>query len=491
MPVSSQETVCARIAQRLEDAVGPYRYGMWFDRSARLNYSDHPHRLEVSVPNRFVAEWIGRNFQDELRVAASDELGGPVELHVNVDPKPFEKAKHRGPERKSRGSTRSRRNGSQPAKKSASLRHQLEDFVVGSGNELAFSAAHRLVDEDFDAGSAATPLFVHGGVGLGKTHLLQGICQRLLNRKPNARVLYTTGERFTNEYITAVRANKLEAFRKKVRRLDLLAVDDVHFMANKHKTQQEFLHCFDAIELNGSRVVMASDNHPKLIQQFSEALVSRCVRGLVVEVKPPDTETRVRIVQTLAKRRGISLMETVVAVLASRCQGSVREIEGTLSKLHALAKLLPQVQGELSPVKGDDPIGHTLVNQLFSLERESSPRRIIQFDTIVDVVCDKLNLRREDVMGKSRQRHVVLGRSLSIYLTRQMTSMSFPEIAAAMGRTSHSTIVTASGRVERQLGDGTSGAGDGGPAMVTMPGSMEQTALPDLVNRLQYAVERA
>ncbi|NJL30883.1 MAG: ATP-binding protein, partial [Phycisphaerales bacterium] len=220
-------------------------------------------------------------------------------------------------------------------------------------------------NEDNDL-TGVSPLFIHGGVGLGKTHLLQGICRRMLARQPHARIHYTTGEQFTNEFLTAVRSGKIDAFRQRIRKLDLLAVDDVHFIANKTATQQEFLHCFNAIDLAGARIVLASDQHPKLIQQFSQALVNRCVRGMVATVTTPDTSTRVKIVQTLAHRRGINLLESVVAVVAAKCPGSVRELEGTLTRLHALATLSPTTRGEDDNTAG--LVGHTLVNRAFAAE---------------------------------------------------------------------------------------------------------------------------
>jgi chromosomal replication initiator protein len=536
--IASPESVCARIAHRLAASVGPQRYSMWFGRSARLAYRDQQHCLDVAVPNRFVADWIGRHFQGELRRAASDELGRDVDLSVYVDPVPF--ADHRKVELAAlpvtEGATgaasagaaeaasrfaapavrRENRSAARAAGAPPNLRYHLEDFIVGPSNELAFAAAGRLVEQE---DGAASPLFLHGGVGLGKTHLLQGICQRMLEVHPNARVLYTTGEQFTNEFLTAVRHNGIEAFRKRIRRLDLLAVDDVHFLANKAATQQEFLHSFNEIELGGARVVLASDSHPKLIQQFSAALVSRCVRGMVVEVRPPDTATRTKIVRALAARRGISLLETVVAVIAGRCQGSVREIEGTLTKLQALASLTGGRQEEKSEArraKGDgdggavaggpaagesesrnqksevlSPIGHTLVNRLFSAELQEATPRIVRFETILSVVAEQLQLSKEQVLGHCRQRELVLARSLVIHLARQLTPMSYPEIAAVMSRGSHSAVIAAAQRVEKLLAAGTT-------VLVPVPprpgapasGALEQIALAEVVERLKRAIAR-
>ncbi|MFW6032781.1 MAG: DnaA ATPase domain-containing protein, partial [Phycisphaeraceae bacterium] len=350
------------------------------------------------------------------------------------------------------------------------LRHRLEDFVVGSSNQLAYAAANRMAEETGEAGSV---LFLHGGCGLGKTHLLQGLCRRMLETNRAAKVHYTTGEQFTNDYIAAVRSGKLEGFRRRMRRLDLLAVDDVHFIANKPATQQEFLHSFDHLELGGARVALASDSHPKLIKQFSEALVSRCVRGLVVQIHPPDLELRQQLVQVLAGRRELVLEEGVAAALASRSGGSVREIEGALTKLQAIARLT-RPAGQASAAN----VGHALVRQLFEHE-DGGPVRPVSLEKVLDVACEQLGVTREQVMGRGRQKMVVLARSLVIHLTRQMTPMSYPEIARAFGRRTHSTVITAEQRVQKQLKQG---------QRIDLPGELEPVLLADLVDRLRRAV---
>lgn len=486
--------LCARIAQRLERSVGAYRYGMWFDRSARLDYQDLDNRLKVAVPNRFVADWIGRNFDAHLRAAAREELGQDVDLSVYVDPAPFGEA--RSPRHGTDKDVAPRDGGGalavpprvrerrpQHFMPAPVLRYRLEDLVVGPNNELAVAAAQRLVSED---NPHASPLFIHGGVGLGKTHLLQGICRKMLDDKPDSQVHYTTGEQFTNEFLTAVRGGNsaIDAFRRKFRKLDLLAVDDVHFIANKTATQQEFLHSFKAIELIGARVVLASDAHPKMIQQFSEALVSRCVGGLVVEIKPPDTATKMRIIQALATRRGITLMESVAGVLAARCPGSVREIEGTLTKLQALATMEQNrcggANGSLADVE-HATIGHTLATRLFQADAAAAPDRPVRFAAIMAAVTRRLAMPREQIVKSGRQKQAVLARALVIHLARRLTGMSYPEIAAAMQRSSHSTVVTAEHRLRRQLEANE-------VVRLAIDSTIEEVALSALVEELVHSV---
>lgn len=476
---TSTETIGARIADRLHKTLGPKRYAMWFDRSARFELEDRDHALRVTVANKFLADGIGRQFRRQVCEAARDELGHDVRLDLGVHaPEP------RTPGIASRTDTpaaepRHEQAGTRPSHTSRRWRYTLDDFVVGPSNQLAFAAAMQLAEQDDCPG---TPLFIHGGCGLGKTHLLQGICQYVAARRPDDKIRYTTGEQFTNEYITAVRSNSLDAFRRKIRRLDLLAVDDVHFLANKEKTQQEFLHCFNEIELSGARVVLVSDCHPKEIQKFSDALTSRCVRGMVAEINQPDTDTRLRLVEALAERRGLAVPESVAQAISQRCGGSVRDIEGLLNKLQALTML--QRRNHRGPVAtpGMTPmIGLGLVDQLFESQRDTTPRKPVRFNAILDAVCDMFALSPEEVTGRVRKAHIVLARSLMIHLAYELTPMSYPEIANAMGRPNHSTIVTAAGRIKKQLK---------ADKVVLIPGQPGETTPSRLLEQLRQAVTR-
>ena len=463
---TSTESVRARIIERLVKHVGQHRYQMWFDHSARLQFQSHPPCLQVAVPNQFIADWIARHFDRALREAVDPEKAA---LQVCVDPDRF--AVTPAAEQQQPAPPRQRR---VPARNGPILRHQLESFVVGPSNELAYATSVRLAEQD-QSDTRTTLLFLHGGCGLGKTHLLQGICHRSMQQLRGAKVLYTTAEQFTNGFLTAVRTNQIDSFRQRIRELDLLCVDDVHFLANKQATQREFLHSFDVIQLAGARVALASDNHPKHIRQFSEHLVSRCMRGMVVQIHPPDPKTRIGIIRELARQRGLSLMDSVIDALAAHTLGSVREIEGTLTKLHALANLAQQrKQGPAC----DGRIGHTLLQQLLE-SQIPQPRKVVRFDTIVMKVCDHLKVNPAQVRGRDRRHLAVLGRGLVVYLARRLTSMSFPEIATALGRTHHSTVTCAARRIEKQMRQ---------QVDVTLPGTLKPLPLPQVIAHLHQVL---
>ncbi len=442
----------ARLTRRVEQRLGARKFSMWFDQTARFTYLPDGHAVRLSVPTEYNAQRIRQHYLSDVASAAEQELGRPVRVELHVDGEAFAASSSlsepgemvrpgsavsghetREQERPRRTSSSGQTFSDRPAGyalASQSLRHRLDQFIVGPSNQLAYACAARMVGgEDLDplltdrhgnttppalfASAMAPVLFLHGGCGLGKTHLLQGICRAVVEHDPSAKILYTTGEQFTNRFIQAVRSNTLPAFRRRVRGLDLLAVDDVHFIASKEKTQQEFLHCFNEIELGGARVVMASDSHPKVIHSFSEALISRCMRGLVVQVYEPDLETRRTLIRKLAMRRGLVLQPQAAERLAQRTVDSVRDIEGSLTKLQALALMersrYTERNGSSSgeaarPVLGlpsrlTAPVGHALVDRLFEEQAAVRTVKPVRFERMMDCVCEHLMVDREKLLG--------------------------------------------------------------------------------------------
>lgn len=474
-----------QLLSELEQRIGSQKMGMWFAHTQlRL---DGP-KVEVLSDSPFVAKWIESHFADDLRAIARDVVGAQAEVEIKaaalpngngflspVDDIALPPAAPASPPPPRRKSSHG------PGAKPTSLR-KLADFVVGPTNRLAYAAASRLAEE---ADPGMSPLFIHGDCGVGKTHLLQGICHRYIELTGRSQhVRYVTGEQFTNEYITAIRSNTIDAFRNKIRKLDLLAIDDVHFLSNKVRTQTEFLYTIDAIDLSGARVVLASDNHPRHIKRFSQSLVSRFISGMVVKIDPPDRATRIALIQRLATTRGMKINPTAIDLIADHCLGSVRELEGSITKLSAYRAVLQgtpngngihlgnghpnggTVHHDIAGVSGNgygdplgvqaaahDEIGVVLAEQLFR-EQSWNPAHAVRISNIVEAVCTRLGVSKADVIGSGRHRRVVLARGLIAYLGRELTTHSFPEIAQALGRSNHSTIHTADQRLRRQITDG-------------------------------------
>ena len=494
--------VAALMRTKVAEAVGAEAFERYFD--ARTTFAVALGELVVTAPTRFVADVLKRKFSEVLRNAAAAALS-QTEPNAAGEAAPGLKVRFRvlapaeTPAVPAESASNGPANGHAPdrspevvTRRAAPARHRRGtgapkhaekfelDRLVGESNRLAFGAARELAASD--GPTSLSPLFIHSSWGLGKTHLLHGIAQEVRRRKPGARVRYTTGEQFTNEFITAVRGNALDAFRRSLRSLDLLCLDDVHFLRDKAKTQSELLHTFDAIVAEGARVVFASDGHPREIQALGAALVSRLLSGMVVRIDPPEDALRVQLVRTMADRRGMSLDDAAVRLIAERVArfptgrgygdsngasheaaggsgvapmggsagGSVRDIEGMLTQIGAVANLLPELCSQPGRV------GSALVHRALGLatateSQPAAPRRPIHVDTIAGEVCSYLRVDLTEMLGRGRHKRVVLARSMTAHLARRMTSLSYPEIARAMNRPNHSTSITACNRVADQL----------------------------------------
>ncbi len=448
--------------------LGETRFQRYIQDSARISFDEGA--LCVCVPSAFHRDRLDRRIGGELALAARETFGQATEIRWRIEPSAFVDAsasvRDDGPAGASRRGAsgglgdegRGGSAGAEGAAPSARRRHpgaprpharpahageryrRLEDFIVGPSNRMAYEAARQVAEEERAIFGA---LSIHGVCGVGKTHLLQGIARRFAELRPGARVKYTTAERFANEYIALVREGKPDEFRRRYRPLDLLCLDDVHFLSGKKSTQSEFLHTFEALELSGARVVLASDEHPKLIRDLHASIVSRLASGIVACIEPPDRETRARLVRALAERRGLTLEDDGVEELAGAHRGSVRELEGAVTRVDAFARLLGLGDG--------GRIGAAAVRQVLTTERSRVPRRPIRLGEILEAVCAVVRVEPSEVLGPGRHRRIVLARSLAARLARDLTNHSFPEIARAMNRQNHSTIVTASQRVGAQI----------------------------------------
>ncbi len=457
---TSLSDVGTRLLKRMVNALGSRNVDLYFE-SARLEQREG--RLCLLVPNRFNKEWIEKRFADRLRAAARAELGESVEMDILVEPILNPQA----PPMPARPTPRT------DTPKSRRLRYALDDFVVGQSNRLAYGCALELMEPD---GRPMTPLVIHGGCGLGKTHLLQGICGRFASHRPGARWRYLTAEQFTNQFIHAVRHHRLPAFRLHMRELDLLVIDDMQFFSGKTGTQTELQHTIDTLAQRGGRLLVAGDGHPRMLDRMSEALVSRLLSGMIAPIEPPDEPMLRQLIEALARRRELKLRDTVTRCLAEQFGGSIRELEGILTRLKAMVLL------DDSPTAPGQPIGHALLDRVMDCSAAGVATRPVRFDQIMRIVCGELGVQREQVLSRSKQRQVVLARSLVIHLARQMIGLSFPELSRQIGRDSHSTVITADQRVRRQARE---------QHPVRLLPDLTTTTMDRLVERLRAEVARS
>lgn len=495
---SRLQTAVEALARR----IGAQRYEMWFGAGTRLELRDGG--LEVITPSPYAADWIRRHFTTALTDVAEEALGlgSDPRIRVRAATSParglasdsFDAAAAEGsgssrvtPSRPAAPSEHDRdlsradadAPGGRPAlprRRSSSARwRRLEDFVVGSSNGLAYEIARRTGD---GGEGAERMLFLHGECGVGKTHLLQGICRRRQERSGDrvqaARVRYTTGEQFTNEFIAAVRGGSVEAFRRRFRGLDVLAIDDVHFLSNKTATQGEFLHTLDAIGLGGATVVLASDEHPRQIGRFNRSLVSRFLAGMVVELAPPDRETRRQLLRRLLAARGFEATEAAEEAIVGSFVASARELEGVAAKLTALSSLesgprtAPAASGRIS-------LGMVIVERLLAENQRATRRTPVRLAAIVEAVSGVFDVRREDLLSTSKHRAASEARGVVVLLARRLTTLSYPEIARGLGRRNHSAIHAAERRIRSAI---ESGGSDG-------------ESLQERIDRLAHELTRA
>lgn len=442
------------VLERLRENSGAERVNRYFDEQAYITVTENT--FDVAVPSSFHKDLFERVFGKQLRETVSElNSGGALSVTFRIDASKFEgqidpDVPMASPTAPAKAKAKPSQSLARPrsAKKVFDERYDLSRYVVGEANEMAFDAACQLAD--LSGNAAFSRLFLHSECGLGKTHLLRGIARRVLAQNPMARVRYVPAEAFTNEYIASVQAGNIDSFRKRYRGLDLLCLDDIHFLSKKTATQVELLHTFDEIDLGGSRLVLASDGHPAQIESLSKALVNRFLSGLVVQIHEPDPALRLRLVSEIATRKGLRLEEHAARLLAedpSRGSWSVRELEGALTRIAAAAGVITDRTPE-----GRIP-AHIVDRALSHGQQSGGSPGMVRFDHVRDTICRVLEVEPKTLGESGRHKRVVMARALITLLCKRMTTLSYPEIARKMGKSNHSTVITAHQRIDKQMGD--------------------------------------
>jgi chromosomal replication initiator protein len=416
----------------LEPRLDRQTFDMWL-RPIRLARVDGD-LLQLRAPNRFLKEWFETHYLD----LALDELESrherkfKVAIEIVEEPEPAQLVQLVSSSHVTEPAGESHKSRPVPAPLGLHARYCFETFVKGGCNELAASAAMAAADEP---GRRFNPLFIYGGVGLGKTHLLHGVGLALHRKNPTSRIVYLSAEQFMNEFVTAVRNNEFDQFRTRYRRdCDCLLIDDIQFIAGRDRTMDEFFHVFNALYEAGKQIVVTADRVPADMPGMEERLTSRLNWGLVADVQPPDLETRIAIVQTKAERDGIELSPEVALSIAELVRSNVRELEGALLRVTAFAQLRG-VELDAEFVRA-------------TLGRLATDRPPISIESVQKAVCAYFSVRIADLKGKRRHRGISRPRMIAMYLSRQLTPASFPEIGMRFGGKDHSTVINACKRIE-------------------------------------------
>jgi chromosomal replication initiator protein len=315
-------------------------------------------------------------------------------------------------------------------------KNTFENFVVGTNNQFAHAAALAVAQAP---GKSYNPLFVYGGVGLGKTHLLHAIGQYVVNHKKNAKVAYLSSEKFTNEYIDAIQNNQLVRFRKKYRQTDVLLIDDIQFLAGKERIQEEFFHTFNALHDNHKQIVLTCDRPASEIQNLEHRLVSRFEWGLVTDLQPPDVETRVAILRKKEKSMGVELPSEVLNFLAQRIRANIRRLEGALVRVASFASLT----GKKVSVEIVEGLLRDVLNE--------EGRHTISIEVIQKKVAEHFDLRPSDMVSKRRPEHIAFPRQIAMFLSRHLTDSSLSTIGEAFGGRDHGTVLHACRQVKDRM----------------------------------------
>jgi len=426
------------VNKAIAEKIGPQKYRIWFKNSTKLTFNDG--YLKIGVPNLFIASWIENHFSNEISQAIAAVTGSSPKITFAIDPELSGNLQRSQLDSqaqlvaKAQDHSLSRRT-KLPAPLRKKLKFSLDTFVVGPSNKLAYNAAKAVVSEQK---SPFNPLFVHGGYGLGKTHLLQGICNEVDKTRPQTNWLYLSAEDFANQFVLALKTKKLEAFRSRTRQTELFVIDDIHFLASKPSTQEEFLHTFNTIDLAGKQIVLASDAHPKMIGQLSEKLVNRFISGMVVKIDTPDLQTRCQICKQYAAAMKKHIPESVIRYIAENLKNNVRELEGALLKLIAYASLQNQ------------NIDLNMATEVLA-EHLARTDPIVHISDIESAVATYFGITPTNLHSSKKNRTVALARHFSMYLVRKHTNMSSSEIGRFMGNKNHATVLLACKKVEDQI----------------------------------------
>ena len=423
---------------QLEARLNPQHFATWI-KPLRLVRIDRD-LVVLEVTNRFVLDWVRDNYAKLIQQVLAELSAVSYRLQIDVagqdkDPgKTQQRLRSVSKDAPLRQSEVIPQNEGQ-ADINLNRKYTFEEFVAGSSNQFAFAAAMAVAN---NPATTYNPLFIYGGVGLGKTHLVNAIGNAILKKSPATRVCYYTSEKFTNELINSIRYNRMDEFHKKFRSMDILLIDDIQFIAGKERTQEEFFHTFNTLYESHKQIVVTSDKFPKEIPGLEERLRSRFEWGLIADIQPPDVETKQAILKMKAEQNKIYLPEEVALFLANASSNNVRELEGYLVRLGAYASLTS------TPINLETA-RKVLKDILVERSRELS------IEDIIKKVSSHFNIKVTDLKSPKRLKAVVLPRQVAMYLARQLTSSSYPEIGERFGGKDHSTIIHAIRKVERMM----------------------------------------
>jgi chromosomal replication initiator protein len=433
----------------LQVSLSPANFETWLRDTALAGVDDN--RFRISVPNGFAKDWletryrslisqtlariVGYSVQVEFFVGAGDpvsEVAPGDDAPASPAPQPAVLPHAPSPQVR----LESTRVGGEGGASNINPRYTFANFIVGSANRLAHAASLSVAERP---GHAYNPLFLYGGVGLGKTHLMHAIGNQVIAKFPRKRVVYATSEKFTNEFIASIQQGKIDEFRARYRRIDLLLIDDIQFIADKERTQEEFFHTFNAIHEDSKQIVLSSDRPPKAIVTLEERLRSRFEWGLIADLTAPDLETRIAILRAKAEEGAVPITSDVIEFIARKVVSNIRELEGALNRIVAYASM------------GAMPIGIELAQAVLSNVLYNPKKRQVTPERIARVVSEYYSVPMDALQGQKRDKAIVVPRQIAMFLMREETDVSLLRIGAELGGRDHSTVLHACDKINREV----------------------------------------
>ncbi|MBP1971056.1 chromosomal replication initiator protein [Virgibacillus natechei] len=388
--------------------------------------------LIISAPNEFARDWLENQYSNVISEILGEITGTKLATKFIIpssqaqvdDTKPVKK-------------TNSDKNATNDVPKTMlNSKYTFDTFVIGAGNRFAHAASLAVAEAP---AKAYNPLFIYGGVGLGKTHLMHAIGHYVRQHEPDAKVVYLSSEKFTNEFINAIMDNKATNFRNKYRNVDVLLIDDIQFLAGKEQTQEEFFHTFNTLHEENKQIIISSDRPPKEIPTLEDRLRSRFEWGLITDITPPDLETRIAIISKKAKAEGLDIPNEVMLYIANQIDTNIRELEGALIRVVAYSSLVNQ---DIDPSLAADALKDII---------PSNKPKVITIQGIQEVVGEKYNVRLEDFIAKKRTRAIAFPRQIAMYLSRELTDFSLPKIGEEFGGRDHTTVIHAHDKIIKSI----------------------------------------
>jgi len=430
-----RDTLWQAALGELEVSLSKANFTTWFRDTFILDTNDT--KVVVGVPHTFAQEWLRKNYHKQLIEALRKLIPTLVQLDYVVSQPGAKLARPANTSTETPSEPRYQQPETEQATGAIQPRHTFDSFIVGPANRLAHAAARAVALEPGEP--RYNPLFIYGGVGLGKTHLMQAIGNEILAKKPRANIVYAPCERFASEFIAALQKKQLEAFKKRYRSADVLLIDDIQFLSGKDGMQEEFFHTFNALHQERRAIVVTSDRKPQDIPSLADRLSSRFAWGMVADMQLPDYETRMAILQTKCEEKQFQLDTESLNYLARTIQSNIRELEGILNQLITHCELY-QVTPNLD-----------VITRLIQ-DRSPDLRRNLDPDRVVKTVANFFSLALEDLLGHRRNKELVYPRQIVMYLLRHELNYSFPRIGKELGGKDHTTIIHGCDKIQRELG---------------------------------------